>query len=342
MTDPLRIAYLMEDTALSGGVRVQLAQADALIARGHRVRLVTKGLPLAWRSSQAEWIYVEDFRRYVASGDDFVVGTFWPTVPAAYEIARDRAVHLCQGYEGSFSAYQPIRADIEAAYRLPVPKLVVAKSLLSIVKQFTSDVTFIGQIVEDEFYRQRIPRENEPLRVLLAGQSQADLKGIEEGYGAVAHARWFHQKLDLVRVSPWAPSREEPLDAVQEFHVALATKEMTRLMHSCDVLIGPNHREEGFGLPAAEALASGLATVMTAIPSYLSFDERHDYTMFAPEQNAIELGEKLIEVLSDEELRERLRARGREVAEQWRAARVAERLEAFFLSRLGERASRPQ
>jgi len=333
MSAPLRIAYLVEDTAQSGGVRVQLAHADALIARGHRVRLVTKGLPLTWRSSLAEWVYIDDFRRYDASGDDFVIGTFWPTVPAAYEIAGHRAVHLCQGYEGSFSAYQSIRTEIEAAYKLPVPKLIVAKSLIPIVQQFTNDVTYIGQVVEEEFYRARIPRESDPLRVLISGQSQADLKGIEEGYGAVAHARWFHQKLDLVRVSPWAPSREEPLDAVQEFHVALSTKEMTRLMHSCDVLIAPNHREEGFGLPAAEALAAGLPTVMTAIPSYLSFDERHDYALFAPEQNAVELGEKLIELLSDEALRERLRVRGREVAEQWRVSNVADRLEKFFSDR---------
>src|SRR5512140_2709433 len=139
------------------------------------------------------------------------------------------------------------------------------------------------------------------------------MKGVDEGTGAVAHARWFHQTLDLVRVSPWAPAREEPLDSVQEFHVALTTAEMTRLMHSCDVLIAPNHREEGFGLPAAEALAAGLATVLTAIPSYLSFDERHDYALFAPERNAVELGEKLIELLGDEDLRTRLRTRGREI-----------------------------
>jgi glycosyltransferase involved in cell wall biosynthesis len=188
-------------------------------------------------------------------------------------------------------------------------------------------------VVEEELYRERSPRENEPPRVLLSGASQDESKGIDDGYGAIAHARWFHQTLDLVRVSPWAPSREEPLDSVQEFHVALSTKEMTRLMHSCDALIAPNHREEGFGLPAAEALASGVPTVMTAIPSYLSFDEKQDYSVFAPEQNAVELGEKLIELLSDEDLRERLRVRGREVADQWRAEGVAERLEQFFKGR---------
>jgi glycosyltransferase involved in cell wall biosynthesis len=330
----MKIAYLAEDTDLSGGIRVQLAHADALIARGHRVRMVTKGAPITWRRSDAEFIFVDDFRDYDARDDDFIVGTFWVTVPRAYELAPEKAVHLCQGYEGSFTAYQPIRHEIEAAYRLPIPKLVVSETLIPICKQFTDDVTFIGQLVDDEFFRERIPPENDPLRVLLVGQSQADLRGIEEGYGAVAHARWFHQKLELVRVSPWAPSREEPLDNVDEFHVALTTSEMTRLMHSCDVLLAPNHKEEGFGLPAAEALASGLATVLTSIPSYLSFDDAHDYALFAPEQNAVELGEKLIEVLGDEELRARLRKRGTVVAEQWRSRHVADRMEAFFLNRL--------
>jgi glycosyltransferase involved in cell wall biosynthesis len=333
MTEPLRIAYLAEDTALSGGIRIQLAQADALIARGHHVRIVTKGLPLTWRTSRAEWVYVDDFLNYDASQDDFVIGTFWLTVPPARKIAGDRAVHLCQGYEGAFAAYQPIRSEIDAAYQLPVPKLVIARSLIPICEQFTSDVTYVGQVVDDEFYRSRTPAENEPMRVLLCGQSQADLKGIEEGYGAAAHARWFHQKFDLVRVSPWAPSREEPLDDVQEFHVALDTREMTRLMHSCDVLLAPNHAEEGFGLPAAEAMASGIPTVLTSIPSYLSFDDKHDYALFAPAENAVALGERLIEILGDYELREQIRERGREVAEQWRSEKVAERLEEFFLER---------
>jgi hypothetical protein len=331
MPAPFRIAYLMEDTALSGGTRVQLAQADALIARGHEVRIVTKGLPLTWRSSRAEWVYVDDFNTYDARDDDYVMATFWTTLAAAWRIAPEKALHLCQGYEGAFTAYQPIRGEIEAAYRLPIPKLVVARSLVDICRQFTDDVTYIGQIVDDEFFRTRTPPENEPLRVLLCGESQVDLKGISEGYGAAAHARWFHQTFDLVRASPWAPSREEPLDSVQEFHVALTNREMTRLMHSCDILIAPNHREEGFGLPAAEAMASGVPVVMTSIPSYQSFDAAHDYALFAPQENAVELGECLIAMLTDSELRARIRVRGREVAEQWRAEKVAERIENALL-----------
>ena len=116
MVEPLSVAYLVEDTAQSGGVRVQLAHADALIARGHRVRLVTKGLPITWRPSQAEWVYVDNFDDYDASGDDFVVATFWLTLGPAWKLAAGRAVHLCQGYEGSFSAYESIRSEIEAIF----------------------------------------------------------------------------------------------------------------------------------------------------------------------------------------------------------------------------------
>ena len=57
----MRITYLLEDTAISGPARTVLAQADALIARGHRVRIATKGAPVTWRASRAEWLYVDDF-----------------------------------------------------------------------------------------------------------------------------------------------------------------------------------------------------------------------------------------------------------------------------------------
>jgi len=164
----MKIVYLADDTALSGGIRVLLAHADALVARGHRVRIVAKGAPLTWRRCDAELVYVDNFPDYDAAEDDFVVGTFWTTVPAAYEMARERAVHLCQGYEGAFTAYQPIKGDIDAAYRLPIPKLVVSPPLVAVCKQFTDDVTYIGQVVDDEFYRARIPPENEPLRVQAA------------------------------------------------------------------------------------------------------------------------------------------------------------------------------
>lgn len=261
----MNIAFLLEDTAIGATARTAMALADALVARGNRIRIVTKGAPVTWRSSRAEWIYVDDFREYRGADDDH---------------------------------------------------LVEASAL-------TSDV----YVVEDEFFRGGFPRENEPLRVLLAGSSQRESRGLTDGYGAAAHARWFHQQFELIRVSPWAPSKEEPLDAVDEFHVGLTTAEMTRLVHSCDVFIAPALSEDGVDLPSMEALAAGLACVFTATEAHLAFDPVTDYALFAPEGNAVELGERLIELLDDFDVRERIRVRGREVAAQWRVEQAVERFE---------------
>jgi hypothetical protein len=257
MPDLLRIAFLLEDTAICSRTRLAMAQADALIGRGHRVRIVTKGAPVAWRRSRAEWIYVEDFREYDAREDIVVDG---------------------------------------------------AAPLL---------------IVDDDFYRAATPREHEPLRVLLCGPSHEERRAIGDGYGAVAHARWFHQTPELVRVSPWAPSREEPLDGVHEFHVALTTAEMSRLMHTCDVLLAP-----GFTLTAAEGMAAGLPCVLADVPGFRDFAGHK-----APAGNAVELGERLIEVLSDDDLREQLRERGRTAAAIWRSEAVTDRLEEILAAR---------
>jgi glycosyl transferase family 1 len=258
----MRVAYRLHETGISATARIVLAQADALIDAGEQVRIVTTALPLTWRSSRAEWVYVDDFRQYVAESDEIVIDS-------------------------------------------------------------QSQIVRRNPIVDDEFFRERIPRENEPLRVLLAGGSQSEDKGIGEGYGAAAHARWFHQTFDLVRVSPWAPSREEPIDSVQEFHVALDAREMARLVHSCDVLIAPNRREDPMSLTTMEALASGLACVVTATPEHQTLG---DAVATAPPDNAVELGESLMAVLADRTLRERLRTRGREVARQWKSESVMKRL----------------
>ena len=264
----MKITYLLPDMSISGTSRVALAQADALIARGHAVRIATTAESIPWRSSRAEWVSVPDLKQYAPAPDEVIV-----------------------------------------------PK--------SVIQGFP--------IVDEELYRARLPRENAPLRVLLCGESQSDEKGVGDGYGAVAHARWFHHTVDLVRVARWAPSREEPLDSVQTFHVGLTASEMTRLMHACDLFLAASRREETFALLPAEALAAGLACVMTEVEAHF-YDATRDYALFAPEANGVELGEALVELLDDSELRARLRARGREIAEQWRAERVSARLEKALTS----------
>lgn len=328
----MRIAYLLEDTDLAGGTRVAVAHGDVLTDLGHEITLITKGRALAWRASHARWQHVGSFDEVDASTFDFVVGTFWTTIAHAARLGGDRAVHLCQGYEGSFTGYQAIKTQIDAAYRLPIPKLTVSPHLVPICRTFHDDATYVGQIVDADFYQEHHPRGGTP-RVLLVGPAQADFKGIDAGYEAVRRARALGGRFDLIRVSQWTPAEGEPVDLAVEFHVAIPSAEMARIIASCDVFIGPSRSEEGFGLPAAEAMASGVPAVLSDIPSFSSWHEAHDYALFAPEGDGLAMGDQLFRLLQDRGLRGQLAKRGREVVAQFRAEATGARLEAWFRAR---------
>jgi glycosyltransferase involved in cell wall biosynthesis len=329
----MKIAYLLEDTDLAGGIRVCVAHGDVLTDRGHEVTLITKGSPLTWRRSRAKWQHVKTWAEIDVASFDFIVGTFWRTIAHAYSLAPDRAIHFCQGYEGSFTAYEELKTEIDAAYRLPIPKITVSPHLVPICKQFYDDATYVGQIVDDEYFQPHI-NSAVPRRVLLVGPMQADFKGIDVGYDAVRRARSLGATFDLIRVSQWAPANGEPAELAAEFHVALSTADMVRLIASCDVYLAPSRHQEGFGLPAAEAMASGIAGVLSEIPSFLSWEETHDYGLFAPERDGTAMGDALVTLLGDASLRDRVAKRGREVVEQFRAPNTAARLEQYFKERL--------
>ncbi|HVS32216.1 MAG TPA: glycosyltransferase family 4 protein, partial [Thermoanaerobaculia bacterium] len=292
-----------------------------------------KGGPLTWRATAGRWEHVTSFSELDASPFDFVVGTFWTTLEDAYALAGNRAVHLCQGYEGSFTGYQSLKPQIDAAYSLPIPKITVSPHLVPICRRFFDDATAVGQIVDDEFF-QLHPRVDRRPRVVLVGPAQADFKGIDLGYEAVRIARETGAVFDLIRVSQWVPAAEEPTELAAEFHVGIDTRSMAAIFASADVFLGPSRQEEGFGLPAAEAMAGGVPAVLSEIPSFLSWSERRDYALFAPEGDSRTMAAQLIRLLDDIDLREQVALRGRSVAEQFRAAVTGRRVEEWFQSRV--------
>jgi glycosyltransferase involved in cell wall biosynthesis len=328
----MRIAYLLEDTELAGGIRVAVAHADVLTARGHEAVLVTKGGPLTWRRSRAKWQHVASFDDFDPSNFDFVIATFWKTIEPAFRIAGAKTIHFCQGYEGSFTAYAHLKPQIDAVYRLPIPKITVSPHLVEICRQFHDDATYVGQIVDDEFFQPHAAHDGIP-RVLFVGPMQADFKGIDVGYDAVRRARAQGAKFELVRASQWPAADGEPADLASEFHVTLPTDAMVRLFASCDVFLGPSRHQEGFGLPAAEALASGVPVILSAIPSFRSWGGA-DFAMFVDEGDGEAMGDALATLLADPDRRRALAQHGREVAEQFRAEATGERLERYFRARL--------
>ncbi|MEI6215283.1 MAG: glycosyltransferase family 4 protein [Desulfuromonadales bacterium] len=341
----MKICYLLESTDLNGGVRVVFDQARALAARGHQVQLRALRGSHDWYPFPLTVSYGADLAEAFAPGDEpaVVVATYWTTVAAALTAGCGQAVHFCQGHEADFIEFEASREAIAGAYRLPIPKITVGEWLVRRLELVYGRDAFrtycVGQIVDLDSYG---PRSfsvcaalrslfKRPLRVLIVGMFGASVKAIADASRAVALMRSAGVQIHLTRVSSLPLTAEEAaITPVQEYHHAVRPEAMADLYHAADLMLAPSLEQEGFGLPFAEALASGLPCVATAIPSFLSFDVQHDYAVFVPQHDPSAMAEAAVALLGRPEQLKTLRRRGPQVVQKFRGDNVARRLEQVF------------
>lgn len=351
----MRICYLLESSHLSGGVRVVFDQVRALRGLGHEVRVCARFGDHRWYPHPMEIEYLRDLADAPAiAGTDVAIATFWTTVKAAMQLPARMGVHLCQGCEFDCAEFFSFKEAIEAVYGLPVPKLTVGEWLSERIRsrfgaeRFTIDC--IGEIVDTDLYRpdERAAHPEKDLsggtvRVLIVGMYQCSFKGVSTALDAVERLRQEGLPLHLTRVSPLPLSPEERTHtAIDTYHERISPLRMAEVYRSADIFLAPSTEAEGFGLPFAEAMASGLPTVASRISSFLSLGPPHDYAYFVPVGDATAMAEGLRRLILDPNLRRRLSRRGPEVVmDRFSAAGVARRLEKTLREMLNRQAREP-
>ena len=328
----MRIAYLLESTELSGGVKVVLQQAEALARRGHRVTVVSTGPPPPWFPLSRARFERASFRESQELAQaDVRVATFWTTVAPALDAAGGQVFHLCQGYEGAFRFYADRREEIEAAYSAPARKLAVSRALAAKLDSLGfGPVENVGQAFDGSaFFPAREPPEGPAIpAVLVVGLWEADVKGIGIALEGLRLWRRRGGVFRLVRVSTHAVSGEEKAAGLEgDYHHRLSPDRMPFAYRAADVFLGPARPEEGFGLPVLEALASGLPCVLSDTPGHreIAGNIAEYFPDGDPEGLAVALAR-----LSVPEARARARVEGPRVGERFDTAKVAVNLEAAF------------
>lgn len=118
-------------------------------------------------------------------------------------------------------------------------------------------------------------------------------------------------------------------------------EDMALLYNACDVFVLPSvtttNNEEQFGMAAVEAMACGLPTVVTDVGGLPFVVDEGRTSLVVPERSSADLREALVTLLSDEDLRARLGAAGREhVLDAFDPDVVAKTLDGFY-ERIGAR-----
>jgi hypothetical protein len=335
----MRITWLLERTdQLWGGVKQALEVANWLHQQGEQVVVLSRSGPPAWMTLTCPFQTVPDFRSEHLPDADVVVGTFWTTVPwaAAAGPGKGVPVHFCQGYEGDNPENRALRDRIEAVYRLPgVQHVTIAPNLTRLLREhFGLWPREIPYAIDHTVHRPgplRAPQR--PLRVGLVGPYQIAWKDLATGFAACQLAHDAGQPLVLVRATNTAPDPAERDTAFAvEWHQQLPPAAMGDFYRSLDVLLATSRgAEEGFFLPAVEAMACGVPVVMTDIPCFRAHGDAagdHRYALFVPPQDPAAMAEALVVAGNVPEVRTALREQGLAVAGRYTMERMGSALRA--------------
>ncbi|MBX3462232.1 MAG: glycosyltransferase [Planctomycetes bacterium] len=337
----MRITWLLENAdQLWGGVKVALEDANWLQRRGHAVTVLSRSGPPAWMQVECGFERVQDFRPEHLPDADVVVATFWTTLSWAASAGPRKGVpvHYCQGYEGDATENAALRDRIEAAYRLPgVHHVTIAPHLTGLLRdRFGIAAHEVPYVVDHGVHHPGPPRPvGSPLRIGLVGPYQVRWKDLATGFAACRLAHAAGQALVLVRATNTGPDpaeRDTPFPV--EWHQQLPPARMGEFYRSLDLFLGTsNGADEGFFLPAVEAMACGVPTILTDVPCFrdhaaVAGDER--FALFVPPGDAAAMAEALVVAGGMADVRAALRERGLALAAHYHPDRHGRALEAVL------------
>jgi glycosyltransferase involved in cell wall biosynthesis len=284
----MRVTFVLPPLTLSGGIRVVAIYAERLQRRGHRVVVVSPAMPKdPLRRRVRNWVLGKTQRppkvtffegsgvdlRHLAHSPpvtnvdvpeaDVVIATWFATAPAVFGLSptKGKKIYFLQGYEGVIPG---VSADeVDATWRLPIRKIVVAEWLKDLSRDRFGDDTAIcvpNSVDPKLFFAPARGKQAQPtLGFILA---HAPLKGTDIAARAVAEAKKKIPELRVIAFGTELPTPEIGLPSFVEFIHRPPQPRIRELYAQCDVFLQPS-RTEGFGLPILEAMACRTPVVAT-------------------------------------------------------------------------------
>jgi Flp pilus assembly protein TadD len=172
-----------------------------------------------------------------------------------------------------------------------------------------------------------------PVRIGLVGPSQIAWKDIATGLRACELAFRSGLDLQLVRVTNTEPHADErALPFPVQWHERVEPARMGDIYRSLDLFLGTSRGgEEGFFLPAVEAMACGVPCVLTDIPCFRGYGAGQ-YALFVPPRDPAAMAEAIVLGARMPALRAELRAAGLEVSSRYRRETHGAALEQALLA----------
>jgi glycosyltransferase involved in cell wall biosynthesis len=316
----VKVAFLVNDLALSGGVGVVVQHARQLAQHhGAEVTLVLvreQDVP-TWSYDALDGLRVATLEEARTDRFDIALATWWETTFALFSLRAERYATFLQSLEDRF-------------YRPGEPERFAAAMTLDLPVAFVTEARWIAETLSELRPEARVhlvrngidkatfppaahiePRVSGPLRILVEGYAGTWFKGVNE---AVAAVRMMREPHELTVVAP----DRTGLDATGAAAVVgpLTHHEMAEEYAQTDVLLKLSRVEGMFG-PPLEAMHGGATCVTTEVTGHDEYI-RHGVNALVCDWDDPAGTARLLDLLArDRVLLHRLRLGALETAHRW-------------------------
>ena len=272
----MKLAFLLNDLQLSGGVGVAVRHARELASRhGHDVTLV-----LAREQEREPWqfdglahLHVEGLAEARAQRFDVAISTWWETAFPLFELPAERYACFVQSLEDRFYVPEALERPLAALTQaLPGAVITEARWIADTLAQLRPETRcrLVRNGIDKQVFAspERLGvRVGAPLRIVVEGSPAVWFKGVRDAVEAVGHMR-EPRHLTVVTTQPDALESDVP-DAVVG---PLTHAEMARLYADSDVVLKLS-RVEGMYGPPLEGFHMGATCVTTPVTGHEEYVE---------------------------------------------------------------------
>jgi glycosyltransferase involved in cell wall biosynthesis len=267
----LRVAFVLQDLQLSGGVGVVVEHA-AQLRRHHGIDAV---LVLAHPQEHPHWAYrglgevpVLTLEEATQREWDIAVATWWQTTSVLFHLDAQRYAYFIQLLEDStYPVDAPERLAAAMTTALPVRFITEARWLAEMIEDYQpgTRVLYVRNGIPKDVFRpldRVVPAaQDEPLRIVVEGARGYVQKGVDDALRAVAAMR---EPAHVTWVSPHPTDPPEGVDTVLS---GLSHAEMAELFSRQHVILKLSRAEGMYG-PPLEAFHRGAAVVTTPVTGH--------------------------------------------------------------------------
>ena len=269
----MKVAFLLNDIQLSGGVGVVVEHARQLQHHhGHEsvLVLVREQEEPSWGYSGLTDLRVETMPSARRESFDIAIATWWETAFSLFELDAARYAYFVQSLEDRFYMDEaPERVGASMTLDLPVDFITEARWIADTIEATRPEarVFYVRNGVDKSAFpvidQPEVRMRERPLHVLVEGYADVWFKGVPEAAWAAGAMTEPHHTTLVV------PNREELPDGLPADEIVgpVPREQMARLYERSDVVLKMSSVEGMFG-PPLEGFHRGATCVVTPVTGY--------------------------------------------------------------------------